>query len=590
LDKIIESVELKSKNQLLIMNKYIVFIVCIFFTFVANGQTRKDRNLSKRQTFYYDPTTRTQVEITGYYYVDELGETTERHGQWTYYNRDGVKVEERQYNRNKLHGEVKTYYGPNRVKDLGYFKNDVQDSLYVAFGLSGDTLEVGYYDMGTPIGEWRYFYADGSLKSVEEIRDGVSYIWEFYAADSLRTHLVKEGTGEMVDYYANGRLKSWYNFKNGLKDGPFEEASVYGMYTVKGSFSNNKPDGKWEHYFITGDLEKVVHYKDGQLHGGYINYYDNGQVRVEGEHENGMKTGKWSWYTNSGVLDQEGTFKNGLQHGTWIYNYPDGKLSYRARYKDGKKDGKWTYYYKNGKKFREGVFKEDVQHGLWQTWYENGVLLMTGEYVEGKEQGLWQNYWENGQLKNESTFVDGELHGEWLSFYLDGVPASKGNYKNGLKSGEWIDYFSNGRVSDINNYKVIVKKSKVKKGTLKDRKHLVSARHGKSVSYSQKDYTKMMEGRYRNDEKTGKWITYHPGGVLPAVIAHYKNGKLNGKMETYEFLGNTIISSIEYKDGVRHGKAVFYDREGKVKSTMQFKDGMQVIETSRSGAGFTPGR
>mgnify|MGYP007095039505 CR=1 FL=1 len=93
MDKIIESLELKSKNQLLIMNKYIVFIVCIFFTFVANGQTRKDRNLSKRQTFYYDPTTRTQVEITGYYYVDELGETTERHGQ---------------YNRNKLNGEVKT--------------------------------------------------------------------------------------------------------------------------------------------------------------------------------------------------------------------------------------------------------------------------------------------------------------------------------------------------------------------------------------------------------------------------------------------------------------------------------------------------
>lgn len=572
------------------MQKTVFFLVVFLFSLSMNAQQSKGKNLSKKQFFYFDPGTKTKVESTGYYYVDELGETTERHGQWTYFNLNGDKVEERQFNRNKLHGAVTTYYSGNRVKNMGFFKNNVQDSIYVSFSTLGDTLESGTYKLGEPIGFWRYFYSDGALKSIEEIKDGVSYIWEFYAADSLHSHIVKNGNGEMVDYYGNGLLKSWYNYKDGLKHGDFEEASVYGYYTLKGAFKNNKPEGKWEYYFISGDLEKVAHYKEGLLDGSYINYYDNEQIRVQGEYQAGMKVGKWTWFTNTGVVDMEGNFKNGLQHGSWIYNYPDGKVSYRAKFKDGKKDGKWSYYYSMGKKFKEGNFKDDKKDGPWKTWYESGTLLMEGDYKDDKEEGEWKNYWENGRLKNHSTFKDGQLDGEWTSFYDNGTPLLKGKYSAGYKTGEWMAFFANGQVSDIDTYKVMIKKNKVDKGSLKGRSSKVSALHGKSVTYSQKDFKKIEEGKYKNDKKTGKWITYHPGGLLPAVIANYKDGKLNGKMETYEFLGNKMITSAEYKDGVKHGKTLIYDKNGKVKREMKFENGEQVIEGTKGDTKFSPKR
>ncbi|RFC55945.1 toxin-antitoxin system YwqK family antitoxin [Brumimicrobium aurantiacum] len=572
------------------MYKSVLFVLFTFLMFNGYSQSRKERNLSKRKTFYYDPGVRKMIESHGYYYSDDLGETTERHGKWSFFNREGSLVEVRHYDRNKLHGEVKTFYGNDSLRSIGYFHQDLQDSIYIEFSLMGDTSQVGYFNMGNPTGEWRYFYTDGALKMVEEIIDSTSYVWEFYGADSAHTQTIEEGNGAMATYFGNGRLESWYNYKDGIKHGEFEEASVRGYYLMKGAFKENKPEGKWEYYYYTGDLEKITHYKDGKLNGEYDYYYDNGQLNVEGQFEDGEKTGEWTWYTNSGVVDMQGKFKDGLQHGVWKYNYPNGELSYRAKFKEGLKEGKWTYYYKNGKKFKVGHFENDLKNGSWTTWYEDGTLLMEGDYIDDLEEGTWKNYWENGQLKNQSDFTNGKLNGEWLSFYSSGKPLSKGSYDHGQKTGEWLSYFDNGALKDVENFKVIEKKSKVKYGPMKDRKVRTSVLHGKTVSYSQKDYAKTQEGKYKNGEKHGKWIVYHKGGVLPAVISHYKNGELHGKMQTFEFRGNRIISEAEYKNGVKHGKVKIFDENGKVIKEQKFENGIQIIEGSSSGTSFSPGR
>src|SRR5690554_606995 len=138
-------------------------ILCVFFMLLAfnnysQSSNEKRKNLSKRQTFYYDPLHKTKVESYGYYYVDELGETTERHGKWSFFNEEGVLVEERHYHRNKLEGEVKTYFGKDRIKNIGYFKEGLQDSLFVEFYITGDTSEVGYYHLGNPTGTWSAFW------------------------------------------------------------------------------------------------------------------------------------------------------------------------------------------------------------------------------------------------------------------------------------------------------------------------------------------------------------------------------------------------------------------------------------------------
>ena len=70
-----------------------------------------------------------------------------------------------------------------------------------------------------------------------------------------------------------------------MKNGDFEELSVYGYLTLKGSFKNGDKDGEWQYFYYTGDKEKVSNYEDGVLNGPYNYFYDNGQVNVEGNYK-----------------------------------------------------------------------------------------------------------------------------------------------------------------------------------------------------------------------------------------------------------------------------------------------------------------
>jgi len=568
--------------------KYLIVALLVAFTHLVVAQQKIPReNLTKRNYFYYD-VNKTMVESEGAYYKDPLGETTLRHGKWKFYDREGELIEERNYFKNEVHGQVIAYFSNGKKKTEGYFINGIQDSLYREWDETGVMRQSGFYKGGFPAGRWEYFYRDGREKMVEEIIHDTSFVWSFWLPDSLHTQTVIDGNGELAVYFTNGNLKEWYSYKDGLKHGPFAEGSVYGYYLLKGTFHENQPDGEWRYFYYTGDLEKISHYKNGKLHGPYSYYYDNGQVNVEGQYEDGLKTGPWTWYTKFGGIDMQGEFSKDAQHGDWVYNHPTGELSYRAQFKEGLRHGTWEYFYKDGSRFKTGEFRNDVKHGNWKTWYENGQLLMEGDYADDKETGVWINYWENGKVKNEATFKNGELHGKWMSYYPSGLLKLSGAYDKNLKTGEWRDHFDNGRLKDIENYKVISKKSKIKYGPMKDREQRVSVRHGEFVSYSQKDFQKTMEGKYKNDDKEGEWIVYHPGGKMPAVITTYKNGQLDGPMRNYTFKGNKLISEINYKEGLQHGKVLVYDKRGRLVKEEEYKNGIRVIEGTKSGTSFGP--
>lgn len=557
--------------------------------FSSLSQIILKENLTKQHTDYWD-FNKVKPQATGKYYKDQMGETTEQHGKWIYYDREGEIEEERNYYRGLLYGLVVRYFPNGKKQQEGYFKWDVQDSIYSEWYETGELMVKGEYALGKPVGRWEYYYRDGRLKSVEEVIDSVDYVWEFYLPDPAHTQTIVNGNGELTSYYTTGSVKEWYNFKNGLRDGEFEEISVYGYTTLKGSFQDGKKHGEWQYYYYTGDLEKVSHYNLDVLEGDYKYYYDNGKVNVEGRYENGQKDGEWTWYTNKGTRDMQGTFKEDKQHGDWTYWYPTGELSYYAKYKEGKQSGIWTYFYKNGKKFKEGTFEDDLKNGNWKTWYEDETLLMEGDYVNGKEEGEWKNYWESGDLKNKADFKSGHLDGAWESYYPNGKLHLTGSYKEDMKVGEWIEYFDNGKPKDLMTYKLFKKKSLVDYGPTKDRVIMESKLHGHSISYSAKDFKITEEGDYKEGQKDGEWIAYHPGGRVPAVVSNYKDGQLNGTMKTYDRRGD-LLQEADYQDGVKHGRFIVYDKRGNVLKEMKFEYGMQVIEGSNNGHGtFTPGK
>lgn len=552
-----------------------------FIAFQTTSQTVLKENLTKKKSLYWD-FNQTQLQAIGSYYKDPLGETTKEHGKWEYYDRYGKLEEIRNYYKGKLHGAVILKYPTGKNKQEGYFKNDLQDSVYREWNEIGNLEVSGYYKNNQPVGEWQYFYIDGKPKLIEEIVDSTKYVKSFWLNDSLHTQTITDGNGDLIDYYNNGKLKQQYHYKAGILDGSFLEKSIFGDTSLSGSYKNGRKIGEWRYYYYTGKIEKICNYDEDRLNGKYQYFYDNGQVTAEGFYKNGLKNGLWTWYTKFGQRDMSGNFKDEQQDGDWTYWYPTGELSYTAKYKMGLKDGTWNYFYKDGSKFKVGNFSNDEKHGLWETWYENGKLLMSGKYINGKEEGVWINNWDNGKLKNTTTFKQGVMHGEWKSYTYNGTLKLTGFYKNGHKNKEWIEYFENGRQKDISHYKVVKIKSKVEYGPMKDRVRYESVKEGEFVSFSAKDFKMTEAGKYKNGEKDGQWIDYYPGGKIPAVISTYKNGKLDGPMREYGRRGE-LISEVNYKDGMKHGFLRTFDKRGKVLTEKEYEYGMP-----KTGGGFAP--
>ena len=224
------------------MMKFAFSLLALLFVNVAFGQEVLKENLTKMKSVYWD-FNKTQIQARGKYYKDELGETFEKHGKWTYYDRLGEIEEVRNYYRDMLSGQVTLLYPNGKKRQEGYFKYDRQDSLYTEWYETGHVKAEGTYKLNQRIGEWKNYYVDGRLKSIEEPRGEDTYIWKFHLPDSIHTAIITDGNGELVTYYSTGGVKEWYNYKDGLKNGPFEELSVYGHISLKGEFKNGLKHG-----------------------------------------------------------------------------------------------------------------------------------------------------------------------------------------------------------------------------------------------------------------------------------------------------------------------------------------------------------
>jgi uncharacterized protein len=553
-------------------------IICLILSFKVNTQVILKENLTKKTTFYYD-FLKTKPQARGSYYKDLLGETTMKHGKWEYYDEKENIIEIRNYFTDKLNGNVSLFFPNGKLRQEGYFKDDLQDSVYREWYENGKLALDCTYKSGQLKGIKKSFYLDGRDQGIEEYIDTTRYVWSFWLPDSLHTQTIIEGNGEMTTYFPTGTVKEWCNYKKGLPDGECLERSIYGYDILAGSFKEGVKVGTWKYYYYTGKIEKIANYENGKLTGKYQYFYDNGQINAEGFYKDGLKSGEWTWYTKQGNRDIQGNFSEGKQDGKWTYWYPTGELSYTAAYKQDKKEGVWTYYYKNGVKFKEGSFLNDEKNGKWETFYENGVLLMYGDYLDGKEEGEWFNFWDNAVIKNKATFKKGTLNGNWYSHFPNGDLKLMGKYKNGDKTGKWTEYFEGNKPKDVLTYKVIKHKSKVKYGPMKGRVSYESVKHGQSISYSSKDFKKTEEGNFKNGLKDGEWIAYFPGGKMPANITSYKKGELDGTMKEFDRKGE-LISEIEYKAGLKHGKMKVYNKKGKVVVEKKFAFGLEVTKGS----------
>jgi antitoxin component YwqK of YwqJK toxin-antitoxin module len=548
------------------------FILCLN-SFYA--QELKQEHLTDRERLYWDAGNK-KIRARGAYYQDEIvGVTTEKHGKWWFYDAKGSLTEEQYFYRGRIHGKQLSYHLNKRIASESHFVFNVADSVFREWNEDGKLIVEGLYEMGSPNGEWKYFYEDGALKSRKQISNDTVYMIDHYTGDSLHSQVVKAGEGEIKSFYVSGGLKEYYTYSKGLKTGPFEERLANGIISILGGFNRGLKDGKWTFYFPNGRIEKCVNYKKDKLNGSYLVMNSDSTINTVGNYQAGKKDGDWIWYNENKTLEMKGSFSGGLQDGEWKYYFSSGELSYNAGFNRGSRSGQWTYFFKDGTLFKEGKYLKNMKDGLWRTNYESGNLLMTGLYSKGKEQGVWLNYWENGTKKNKAEFKNGILNGVWASYSPNENLLLTGKYKNGLKSGEWKTFDDKSKLLLLENFKVIKSQDRKNEIVIIGRNQEVSVLHGSFESYSETDYAIKASGSYKKGKKNGTFIDYYPGGVVPTIVAQYKDGDLHGLFQQFSRRGN-IRHQIEYKNNLKDGAFIIFNDSGKVVVRKNFYKGREL--------------
>ena len=548
------------------------FIGCAMW---VNAQKVLSENLGPKVKVYWDAENK-KLHSTGCYYTDEIRpETTEKHGKWLFYGLNGALEEERYYYRNRVHGKQTVFFPNKKAKQVYFSTFNVPDSTFKEYNEQGTLIIQGNYNLGSPEGKWMFYYPDSTVWKEEFVSNDTTYLMSYYQNDKNHTQTVIKGNGTVISYFQSGAIKESYEFKNGLRNGPFFEQLASGVTAISGEFLNGKKQGTWTFNFADGSLEKKQGFVQDSLDGEYLVMYPNGVTQTTGNYRMGKKHGLWNWNMQNGDVEMRGSFDNNLQDGDWNYYFSTGELSYNAHFSKGLKSGLWEYFYKDGQPFRKGSYARDMKEGEWQTWYEDGTLLMAGKYHFDKEVGEWKNYWPNGRIKNQSYYTSGKLNGAWYSFSPEGKLQLFGRYKKDLKKGKWTEFYANGQKKEEITYAIKKLKNASNDVVALGFKDVRSVEHGKYRAYSQVDYKIKETGRYTSGNKVGKWTNFYPGGVVPAVVSNYKKGLLHGVFCQYDRRGNKM-NEIHYKKGLKDGWFIVYGKSGAPIVKKMFKKGHEL--------------
>jgi antitoxin component YwqK of YwqJK toxin-antitoxin module len=195
-----------------------------------------------------------------------------------------------QFDENKKRTGVWKKYHPNkRIRYVGKFKNGKEvgvfkfyditassqpvliktffedsDSLFVQFySLNGKIQTEGVLNGRNRVGNWKYFYGDGTLMSEENYIDG-------------------KLNGEQIIYYKDGQVTEFATYKNGLKQGVISKYASNGKLIEEITYKEGKQSGLAKYFELNGNLKETGHYKDGRRIGNW-EYYLDGEIATDEE-------------------------------------------------------------------------------------------------------------------------------------------------------------------------------------------------------------------------------------------------------------------------------------------------------------------
>ena len=190
---------------------------------------------------------------------------------------------------NQRTGIWKKYYSNNKIRYVGQFENGKEVGVFKFYDMSSsdhpiiiktffkdsDSLFVQFYSLGgiiktegiirgrKRVGNWKYFYKNGTVMSEENYTNG-----------SLN--------GEQVIFYPNGQVTEFSIYKAGLLDGITTKYSSKGVLIEKVCYKEGEPNGLAKYFELNGNLKEIGYYNEGKRVGEW-EYYMDGEIVTDDE-------------------------------------------------------------------------------------------------------------------------------------------------------------------------------------------------------------------------------------------------------------------------------------------------------------------
>lgn len=183
---------------------------------------------------------------------------------------------------------------------------------------SGKRIYEGTFKDDKPIGKFKYFYPNDSVKAILNFKNEGAFAYaNLYHSNGKRMAQGKYINKEVKDsiwlYYDEaGILISSESYKNGKKNGPYFVYLPNGKLSEEKNYRDDVLSGEFKEYFDGVNIRTKGTYIDGKLDGRTVYYFPNGTEVAAGYHRNGLKTGSWIYRTENGKVREKELYRNGV--------------------------------------------------------------------------------------------------------------------------------------------------------------------------------------------------------------------------------------------------------------------------------------
>ena len=176
----------------------------------------------------------------------------------------------------------------------------------------------GFFKDDHPVGEFKRYYEDKSLKSIL-----------VYSDDG------RNATATV--YHPNGNISSKGTYINQMKEGKWQFYSAFtiGHMVSEEIYSKNLRNGLSLKFFQDSTIAERLTYINEIKQGEWIQYYPSGAVLLKSNYTNGKINGKFEVWFENRTIEYSGQYKNDSRDGLWIIYNQNGTIKYKSEYLAG---------------------------------------------------------------------------------------------------------------------------------------------------------------------------------------------------------------------------------------------------------------